>query len=355
MDPHIAGLLDGDRMPSGHSRRRRGERLSRRRMLLIAVAAVVLWGLIICAILYFGDRFDHPQKENYGSLEGRFADPVTVEYEDQTFEYRGQDFINVLLLGVDREAIDGSDPDVRGNGQADFLLLLSIDRERKTVTPVQLDRDTVTPVQIYGALGNPAGFRNMQLCLSYAFGDSPKAGSENAAKAVSDLLGGIRIDHYLSMDMNGMAALNDALGGITVTLNEDFSDLDPAMTKGTTLTLHGRQAEYFLRGRRYIGDGLNTSRMERQRAFMDEAVRVLTERMDADTDYINHLLDELEPHLYTNTEKGVLANLAVSYGKYQRTDIRTVDGTHAVNEDGFMEFYPDPESMKALLLDMYFE
>lgn len=342
-------------MPHRHSGRRRHGRMSKRRVLMVVFCSLILYGLILLGILYFGDSMEKESGESYGSLDGRFEEPVLLEYDGNTYQYRDNDFVNILLLGVDRESIDASGADVRGNGQADFLLLLTIDQAAKTVTPVQLDRDTITPVQIYGALGNPAGFRDMQICLSYAFGATPKIRSENTGKAVSDLLGGIEIDHYLAMDMNGMAALNDALGGITVTLEEDFSDLDPAMTAGTTLTLRGQQAEYFLRGRRNIGDGRNTSRMARQRQFMDEAVRVLTERMDADSNYVNELLEKLDAYLYTDTEQGVLANLAVSYGKYERTEIRTLEGTHTVSEDGFMEFYPDPESLKALLLDIYFE
>lgn len=341
-------------MPHRRSKSHRKERLSKRRVLLIALALALLYGLILMGILIFGGHMEK-KPETYGTLEGRFDDPIVLEHAGRTYEYKGQDFINILMLGIDRESIDATDADMRGNGQADFLLLLSIDRATRTVTPVQLDRDTVTPVQVYGALGNPAGFRNMQICLSYAFGSTPEQGSENTGKAVSDLLGGIEIDHYLAMDMSGMAALNDALGGITVTLEEDFSDMDPSMTKGTTLTLRGQQAEYFLRGRRYIGDGRNTSRMARQRQFMDEAVRIFTERMNADANYPAKLLEQLDDYLYSDAEQGVLANYAVSYGKYQRADIRTIEGTHAVSEDGFMEFYPDDESLKQLLVDIYFE
>lgn len=69
------------------------------------------------------------------------------------------------------------------------------------------------------------------------------------------------------MNMDGISELNDLAGGVTVTLEDDFSSIDPAMAKGTTLTLHGDQAETFVRSRMTVGDGTNASRMERQEAF----------------------------------------------------------------------------------------
>lgn len=51
--------------------------------------------------------------------------------------------------------------------------------------------------------------------------------------------GGGDIDFYLEMSLDGISVLNDLAGGVTVTLEDDFSAEDPAMTRGTTLSLHG--------------------------------------------------------------------------------------------------------------------
>lgn len=65
----------------------------------------------------------------------------------------------------------------------------------------------------------------------------------NTEKAVSDLFAGIPIDYYVTMDLDGISTFNDALGGVTVTLEDDFSQIDPEMVKGTTICLQGKQAE----------------------------------------------------------------------------------------------------------------
>ena len=44
------------------------------------------------------------------------------------------------------------------------------------------------------------------------------------------------------MKMDAMPLLNHEVGGVTVTLEDDMTKLDPAMKKGATLTLTDRQA-----------------------------------------------------------------------------------------------------------------
>ena len=43
-------------------------------------------------------------------------------------------------------------------------------------------------------------------------------------------------------EIGAIAALNDLLGGVTVTLQDDFTMADPAMQAGATITLTGEQA-----------------------------------------------------------------------------------------------------------------
>lgn len=73
-----------------------------------------------------------------------------------------------------------------------------------------------------------------QICLGYAFGDGRQTSCEVTVEAVENLLGGQAIDQYLAMGLDGISTLNDLAGGVTVTLEDDFSAIDPAMTKGTT-------------------------------------------------------------------------------------------------------------------------
>ena len=195
-------------------------------------------------------------------------------------------------------------------GQSDFLLLLVLDKENKTITPIHINRDVMTEITILGVLGDEAGTINSEIARSHGFGDGKEQSCEYTCDAVRNLFLDIDIDYYVSMNLDGISELNDFMGGVTVTINEDMSALDPAMTAGTTLTLHGDQAEYFVRSRMNVGDGTNTARMERQRQYMAELGRMVYDRLQEGAGFIGELFDELEPMLVTDMARGTMINVA---------------------------------------------
>ena len=107
------------------------------------------------------------------------------------------------------------------------------------------------------------------MALAHTYGSGGSDSCLNAVKAVSRLLGGVKIDHYMTLTMDGVGKINNLVGGVTVTMLEDFSELDPAMKKGETVTLKGEQALLYVRTRQGIGDQSNLSRMERQRQYLE--------------------------------------------------------------------------------------
>ena len=229
----------------------------KKRLLLIAAGIGLLYCAILLATHYIDQVFSTgDDSKSYGDLTGRFSAKYSVEYKGRVYEYRDKQLVNILLLGIDARS-DTQYSDGRYGSQADFVMLLCINKQEKSITPIHIDRDTMTDVPIYGPFGDPAGSRVMQLCLAQAYGDDIAAGSKNTEKAVSDLLGGIPIDYYVAMYLDGISTLNDALGGVTVTLEDDFSQLDPEMVKGKSICLQGKQAEIFVRNRRDVSDGTN--------------------------------------------------------------------------------------------------
>jgi len=341
---------------SEHSRYRK--RRSRRRTVVIGLVVAALYALILAGIYVIGSRVEHREEpaEPVGSLDGRFAqDELTYRYMNRTWTYRRNDLTNILMIGVDWTDTEQARASARYKGQADFLQLVSIDKGKRTISTIHIDRDTLTPIRIYGPFGDYAGVRETQICLSHAYGSTSKQACENTVWAVSHLLGGIPIKGYIVMDIGGIAAVNDALGGVTVTLNDDFTHLDPSMAKGATLTLEGRQAEYYVRSRMGVGAGTNISRMVRQRTFAEEANALMLEGMNNDMNYIGGVLDKISGHVTTDLSRGWMINTAYSSMEYERTGIHSVFGVHEVGEDGFMGFTPDPDSLGELLTSLFFE
>ena len=336
--------------------RHRHKRLSRTAIAAVLVCTALLYAGLLLGVQTIGNRLEQRDAvESIGSLEGRFtSEALTMQYGGRTWTYRGRELTNLLLIGVDWEESENT---VSGRyaGQADFLFLITIDRENKIVSTLQLDRDTMADIRVYGPFGDYTGIQKTQICLSHAYGATAEENCENTVWAVGRLLGNIPIDGYMALDMSGITALNDALGGVTVTLEEDFSALDPEMTKGATLTLRGMQAEIFVRSRMDVGDGTNASRMQRQHTFIQSAEELLVQRMNEDMGYAGTLYDALAGHMTTNIERGWLINKAYECRDYRRPETKMLAGGHCIGTDGFMEFHADEDALNALLTEMLFE
>ena len=317
-------------------------------------AAAALAAVLLAAVLvYFGMSWMENRSRNPETrTELPQADEETVEINGTT--YRKKDDLTVILaMGVDHETQD--EYEYRKAGQADFLRLVVLDGKNKTVQQLQIDRDTITPVTVLGVLGDRYEPVTQQICLGYAFGDGRQSSCEVTVEAVENLLGGQKIDQYLSMGLDGISTLNDLVGGVKVTLEDDFSSIDPAMTKGTTLTLHGDQAEIFVRTRRSIGVGTNEARMARQEQYISQLSSLLDAEVQQDQNFVLAAYDTMEPYLYTNIPRGQLANEAWAAKDYQRLDTIKPEGIYQVGDDGFMEFYPDASSLQKAVLQLFYE
>ncbi len=318
---------------------------------------LIATALMLVGIKVLGDQYPNGSgKTAVGSLEGRFdLGQITREYNGSQWLYRDQDLTNILIMGVDWDEERAANASWRYAGQADFLLLVTLDEQKELIRSLQIDRDTMSTIRIYGPFGDYTGERVMQLCLSHAYGDTKEKNCENAVWAVSNYLGGVPIDAYISLNMESLVIINDALGGITVTLNEDFSHLDPAMTQGRTLRLQGKQAEYYLRGRIGIGEGTNASRMQRQRNYLDQAMAVFVERIADDMSFVGNLYDKLAGHLHTNAERGWLINQVYEASGFDVRRILTIAGEHRASEKGFMEFWTDEDALNELVIRNYYQ
>ncbi len=224
------------------------------------------------------------------------------EHEGVRYEARpAAELTTILLIGYDHQA-EGMEEELHGysnGGQADFLLLMVMDHAAEQIRMLQINRDTIADVKLTDFRGKQMEPRRLQICLAHAYGNTREKNNANTIWSVERLLGieqkkdGAQVDWYVAMDISGISRLNDLLGGVTVTITDDMTNLDPAMEKGATLRLMGKQAEYFCRGRYQVGDKTNASRMERQKRYLEAAGDQLKERMRQDVSFATELLSNM--------------------------------------------------------------
>ena len=319
--------------------------------LALAVVLVVLVGML-CLQRWDEGRGQIAESGTAGESPTVSGDSREVTYVNGQ-AYALRDLETILLLGVDK--FEGETPEgYLNNQQADFLLLLVLDETGETCTPIQLNRDTMTQIQILGVTGEPAGTMTGQLALAHTYGSGEEDSCENTVLAVSNLLYGMEIDHYVSLTMDGVALLNDLVGGVTVEVLDDFSGIDDTLVQRETVTLKGQQALTYVRSRGGLEDSTNLRRMERQRQYLSALQGQLSSKAQSDEGFTLEALLQLNEYLVSDCTVEQLSALGDNLANYQVSDILTTQGQAQVGKE-FMEFTVDETALQQLVLDVFYE
>ena len=102
------------------------------------------------------------------------------------------------------------------------LLLIGVDQMGKAEDSGSFNRDSMVEIPLLGMTGEKAGTFVGQLALSHTYGSGLEDSCENTLETISNLLDGLEIDYYAALNMGGIPAVNDAVGGVTVNVTDDF-------------------------------------------------------------------------------------------------------------------------------------
>lgn len=272
--------------------------------------------------------------------------------------YRRNTYVKaVLCMGVDRTGTMEGYQTAGSGGQADGIFLVAQDTARGTVKLLMIPRDTMTNIILTDLSGNVLGKNIQHLTLAYAYGDGREKSCEYMKEAVSELLGGLAIDHYVAVDMDVINILNDAVGGVTVTVPTDgMEQRDPAFVKGSTLTLKGEQAEAFVRYRDISRDHSALYRMDQQQEYLEGFFQAVKEAKGSDSQVVSQLFELIEEYMVTDMAKDEYLNMAMDALNTEgltSENIYTVPGT-GVTTARYDEFYPNQEALMPILLELFY-
>lgn len=322
-------------------------------LLLLCVFAV----LLLAAYWVERGRSSEPHEGNeHGKtveeMLGLEEEEALVYYNGKTYR-KNTDVESYLLLGIDQLGEAQTSGSYNDGGQSDLILLLVIDHVQEQVTILQINRDTMTSVDVLGVRGDIVGSRTEQIAVAHAYGTGLEDSCENAVRAVSGLLYGVEIQGYASIRMEAMPVLNDMLGGVTVTIEDDFSQVDPTLVSGERVTLMGDQVLHFIRNRLDVGDGSNLSRMRRHRSYLSAFGEKLREKAETDPELFLKLYDAALPYVVTNVGSGTACTIAQESSKYKNNGVVTFDG-EAIMGQTYVEYYADESSLKETVLSLFY-
>ncbi len=251
---------------------------------------------------------------------------------------------NFLLLGIDKS--DAATE--KGNDyHTDAVLVIAIDFDANKIDLVSLPRDTLTYVP------GIKGIYKLNAAINCG-GGKTEEGYLKACEAASWVLGGTRIDSYFAVDMNAMAAIGDAIGGVDFELEMSYTGTFGKYKKGMQ-HLDGHGIVDYLRARKNASVNSNDlGRTSRQR----ELIAALIEKVMTNKRSINSALDailDIEDGFFTNASMADMLAIAQTAIK---TDLSAV-GSHVITgryltalaEWNFT--FTDQDNRRAVIKDVY--
>jgi polyisoprenyl-teichoic acid--peptidoglycan teichoic acid transferase len=175
-------------------------------------------------------------------------EPIQREREQRPITFKEKEPFTVLMLGVDEREGD--------KGRSDTIIALAVNPEKNSVKMLSIPRDTRTEI-----IGR--GFQD-KINHAYAFG-----GVEMSMDTVENFLD-IPIDYYLKVNMDGFKDIVDAVGGISVNNDLEFTQDKIHFTTGN-INLNGTEALAYVRMRKQDPQG-DFGRQKRQRQVIQGVI-----------------------------------------------------------------------------------
>ena len=319
-------------------------RKERRKMLILFVALILAMIAFGIGLKIFENHMPEPVISEDGFLMDEQSEELaalgSLKLNGNIYSYY-HDFETYLIMGTDKT---GADSKVYQGSMSDFLMLVIVDKTDNNYSFLPINRDTMSEVRLIQDDGTGVATAELQLCTAHWYGGNAEQSCANTVESISKLFGGLKINGYYAIPMDEIPKLNHSVGGVTVTLLEDFQDIDRQMKKGETLALSDEQAYRYIHDRYGVGDEKNTSRMKRQQQYMEA--------------FFGQLFREFEQTATTNLTAKKISGLTNRLIKGTQKGFFEIKGTSKIGKalgDGIdhAEFYPDKESIIDVMTKIY--
>lgn len=246
--------IEGEQGEGRKKQRTRGQRIRR----------AILWTLLVVVLATAGTGY---------WLYNRLDDNIeSFDIDDAVNGERPEKLAtgarDILVLGSDSRSGDNKDlagGNVGGTARSDTAMVVHIPEGRQKAVAISIPRDTlVSRPECTEKDGTklPAAERVM-------FNSVYTSAGPGCVINTVEKMSGVRIDHYMEIDFSGFKELVDAIGGVTVTVDQPIRDKESGLdlTAGSH-KLDGTESLAFVRTRHGIGDGSDLGRIGLQQEFM---------------------------------------------------------------------------------------
>lgn len=323
-------------------------------LIAILIIVFIVFAVIAGTFLYL----QHNGKQNLVVNKADTGYEETIEYNGHTYAYDNNK-VAFAFLGVDKEQFGLENDQVGTAGQSDADIVGVIDTQTGEVDIITIPRDTMVDIDLYSSTGGFLRTENMQLCLSYAYGDGAEKSCSNVTTAMSRILLNVPIEKYFALELGGIKPLNDAIGGVTVESLYDFKD--EGIKKGDKITIKGDFAETYVRKRNMDNIDASLNRTDRQIQYTRAYANQLLPAVKKDFSVISKLYNTAMEYSQTNIsleDVTYMASLIMSKGvtSYTQHKIKgEMKSSEKKNDYVFAEFYPDENSILETVVECFYK
>ncbi|WP_047980851.1 LCP family glycopolymer transferase [Ornithinibacillus contaminans] len=278
-------------------------------------------GGILIAILLIGGGYAwyvwdkiHDTVDDMHEPLARDDDPERKQELDNIFNKKKS--LNVLLLGVDERTGD--------RGRSDTMILMSLNPKTNSMTMLSIPRDTYVNIPGHGM---------DKINHAYAFG-----GVELSVQTVEEAFD-IPVHFYGKVNMEGFKQGVDAIGGVTITNDREFTQ--DGITFGVgELHLQGNEALSYIRMRKNDPRG-DMGRNERQRQVITAAINEAASFSSITK--VGDILGILGNNVNTDLNMKNIQNLFSNY-LGTRANVKTLEISGSGQTIGGIWYYIVPDS-----------
>ncbi|WP_432717527.1 LCP family protein [Staphylococcus equorum] len=276
-------------------------------IIVLAILVIIVTAFIFYKLFSLNNSINNPLEREHSALRDKPRE-------------KG-DPISIVLFGID----DDKARQQENRGQrSDSIVLLSINSKEKETEMISVPRDTHAEI-----VGKDT---EEKINHAYAYG-----GPDMAVKSVEKLMD-VPIDHYASINMDGVSRLIDEINGVDVVSNSDFKVRDYVFEKGKKLHMNGDEALAFMRSRKEAGAGGDEGRQARQQLVIEAVAKKSLK--PSSIPKINTIFDAVEDNIMTNLSLTELNDIRSDYQSAQETVNRhTLKGENTMGDDGLYYFY----------------
>ena len=311
---------------------------------------ILLILILVLLIVFSGLRIMESTVLFKGQEQVEQTHSATIERNGIKYFPR-QDITVMLLMGIDESGPVQQSESYNNTGEADMIALVIFDETNEQIDLLCLNRDTMLEMPALGIGGKNAGTFYGQLALSHTYGSGLEDSCENTKKAVSDFLYGLDIQHYVALNLDAIAMLNDAVGGVTVNVTDDFSDVDATILQGE-MTLMGQQAIHYVQVRKDVGDQKNVSRMQRQQDYMEGFLKAFRQA-NTEESFVIDTYDAVSDYMVTDFTTKSMATTLDKYSEYTLDEVITPEGEHQIKGQ-HNAFYADEQKLDEMILRLFY-